>query len=63
MYGIGVVGFFMRRYDFPGAPVVLGVILGPMLEVLFRRTLLVSEGNYSVSSPAPCRASSWRSLS
>jgi putative tricarboxylic transport membrane protein len=28
MYAIGVMGFFMRRYDFPIAPVILGVILG-----------------------------------
>ena len=43
MYAIGVMGFFMRRFDFPVAPVILGVILGPLLEAQFRRTLLVSE--------------------
>ena len=32
MYAIGVMGFFMRRYDFPIAPVILGVILGPLME-------------------------------
>jgi TctA family transporter len=33
MYAIGVMGFFMRRYEFPIAPVILGVILGPVIAV------------------------------
>jgi putative tricarboxylic transport membrane protein len=44
MYAIGVLGFFMRRYDFPIAPVILGVILGPLMEVQARRAL-VGSGN------------------
>ena len=44
MYAIGVLGFFMRRYDFPVAPVILGVILGPLMEVQARRAL-VGSGN------------------
>ncbi len=39
MYLIGVMGFFMRRYDFPIAPVILGVILGPLMETQARRAL------------------------
>jgi putative tricarboxylic transport membrane protein len=42
MYLIGVIGFFMRRYDFPIAPVILGVILGPLMEVQARRALVGS---------------------
>jgi putative tricarboxylic transport membrane protein len=34
----------MRRYDFPIAPVILGVILGPLMEVQARRAL-VGSGN------------------
>jgi putative tricarboxylic transport membrane protein len=37
-----VLGFFMRRYDFPIAPVILGVILGPLMEVQARRALVGS---------------------
>ena len=44
MYAIGVMGFFMRRYDFPIAPVILGVILGPLMETQARRAL-VGSGN------------------
>jgi len=42
MFAIGVLGFFMRRYDFPIAPVILGVILGPLMEVQARRALVGS---------------------
>jgi putative tricarboxylic transport membrane protein len=48
MYGIGVLGFFMRRYDFPIAPVILGVILGPLMEVQARRALVGSGNDPSV---------------
>jgi putative tricarboxylic transport membrane protein len=44
MYAIGVMGFFMRRFDFPIAPVILGVILGPLMETQARRAL-VGSGN------------------
>lgn len=48
MYMIGVVGFFMRRYDFPVGPLVLGVILMPLAEAQFRRALSISQGDLSV---------------
>jgi putative tricarboxylic transport membrane protein len=48
MYAIGVMGFFMRRYQFPIAPVILGVILGPVMEVQFRRALTASGGDWGV---------------
>ena len=52
-YGVGVLGFFMRRYEFPIAPVILGVILGPMMELQFRRALTVSNGDMSVFYTRP----------
>ncbi|WP_210494229.1 tripartite tricarboxylate transporter permease [Patulibacter sp. SYSU D01012] len=53
MYVIGVLGFFMRRYDFPVAPVILGVILGPVMEVQGRRALVGSGGDLSVFVSRP----------
>jgi putative tricarboxylic transport membrane protein len=53
MYVIGVVGFFMRRYDFPVAPVILGVILGPVMELQGRRALVGSGGDLSVFVSRP----------
>ncbi|HET6296709.1 MAG TPA: tripartite tricarboxylate transporter permease [Kribbella sp.] len=50
---IGVVGFFMRKLDFPIAPVILGVILGPTMEEQFRRSLVISNGDASVFFTRP----------
>jgi putative tricarboxylic transport membrane protein len=56
MYIIGVVGFFMRRYDFPVGPMILGVILGPLLEAQFRRALQISQGDLSIFVTRPISA-------
>jgi putative tricarboxylic transport membrane protein len=53
MYLIGVLGFFMRRYDFPVGPTVLGVILMPLAEAHFRRTLAISQGNPAIFVTRP----------
>ncbi|MEV1288642.1 tripartite tricarboxylate transporter permease [Micromonospora sp. NPDC049679] len=55
-YVIGVIGFGMRHFGFPIAPVILGVILGPMMELQFRRTLLLSNGDLSVLVTRPLTA-------
>jgi len=46
MFIFGVLGFFMKKYHFSPASLVLGLVLGPMMEENFRRHLLVTEGNY-----------------
>jgi putative tricarboxylic transport membrane protein len=56
MYVIGVLGFFMRRYDFPVGPLVLGAILTPMAEAQFRRALAISQGDLSVFITRPIAA-------
>lgn len=48
LIGIGLLGFMMRRYDIPLAPVLIAVVLGPLAEVSLRRALAVSEGDPSV---------------
>ena len=53
MYVIGVLGFFMRRYDFPVGPMILGVILGPLMEKQFRTALQVSQGDLSIFVTRP----------
>jgi len=56
MYLVGVLGFALRRFDFPIAPVILGVILGPLAEAQFRRTLLVSDGDFGAFLERPFAA-------
>jgi putative tricarboxylic transport membrane protein len=50
---IGLVGFLFRRFGMPITPLILGLILGPNLELQFRRALQISGGDYStlISSP------------
>jgi putative tricarboxylic transport membrane protein len=50
---IGLFAFAMRRYGIPLAPMIIGVILGPLAETELRRALAVSEGDLGtlVSSP------------
>jgi putative tricarboxylic transport membrane protein len=45
LYAIGLVGFVMRRYGFPTAPVIVGMILGPLAEEQMRRSLSISQGD------------------
>ncbi|SDM35227.1 putative tricarboxylic transport membrane protein [Lentzea albidocapillata] len=53
---IGVIGFFMRRHGYPVAPLVVGLILGPMAEEQVRRTLQISEGKLSALVTSPFAA-------
>jgi putative tricarboxylic transport membrane protein len=46
----------MRLYDFPLAPAVLGLILGPLSEQQFRRAIAISEGNLWVFVTRPISA-------
>ena len=41
----GLAGYVMRRYGFPAAPLLLGLVLGPFLEQNFRRSLMLSRGD------------------
>lgn len=46
MFAAGLVGFLLRRADVPLAPLVLGLILGPMMEANLRRALILSRGDW-----------------
>ncbi len=48
--------FLMRRFDFPTAPVVIGMILGPLAEQELRRALTISNGDASVFITQPLAA-------
>jgi putative tricarboxylic transport membrane protein len=56
LYAIGIVGFLMRRYDFPAAPVIIGMILGPLAEQEFRRAMTISNGDWTVLVSQPLSA-------
>ena len=50
---IGIVGFLFRRYGMPITPLILGLILGPNLELQFRRALQISAGDYGTLVASP----------
>jgi putative tricarboxylic transport membrane protein len=50
---IGIVGFLFRRFGMPITPLILGLILGPNLELQFRRALQISAGEYSTLWATP----------
>jgi putative tricarboxylic transport membrane protein len=41
----GIIGYFLRKFEYPAAPVVLALVLGPMLEKALRQALLISVGS------------------
>jgi putative tricarboxylic transport membrane protein len=49
----GAIGYFMRKYDYPAPPMILGLILGPMAEESLNRALLVSDGSWSFLFASP----------
>ncbi len=53
LYAIGILGVVMRRFDFPTAPVVVGMILGPLAEAQMRNALSIGEGRWTVFLERP----------
>ncbi|HEY9536579.1 MAG TPA: tripartite tricarboxylate transporter permease [Kiloniellaceae bacterium] len=54
--GFGLAGFLFKKLDCDPAPMILGFVLGPMLEENFRRALVLSEGDFSVFVREPISA-------
>ncbi|WP_320959812.1 tripartite tricarboxylate transporter permease [Enterocloster bolteae] len=52
----GIVGYFMSKGGYPLSPIVLALILGPMAEGNFRRSLVMSQGSYSIFLQRPFSA-------
>jgi putative tricarboxylic transport membrane protein len=44
----GLLGYFMTKYGYTPVPLVLALVLGPMLEKNFQRSLIIGEGSYAV---------------
>src|SRR5688572_13775228 len=56
LFVFGIVGYVMRRFDFPVAPAIIGMILGPLAEENFRRALSITQGDYTVFVTHPISA-------
>src|SRR6185295_3024376 len=52
----GLVGYLMRKLDYPSAPLILGLVLGGALERALRQSLMMSEGSLSILVSRPISA-------
>ena len=52
----GLVGFLMRKFAYEPAPMVLGLVIGPLLETAIRRSLIMSRGSFAVFFNRPIAA-------
>jgi putative tricarboxylic transport membrane protein len=52
----GVIGYFMRKLDYPLAPAVLAIVLGPLAESSVRQSLIMSHGSFAIFVDRPISA-------
>ncbi|MGH1539059.1 MAG: tripartite tricarboxylate transporter permease [Arenicella sp.] len=53
MLGFGILGYVMRKLEFPLAPMMIGFVLEPIGEISVRQALTISSGNWSVFVSTP----------
>lgn len=53
MLGFGVLGYLMRKFGYEPAPLVLAFVLGPMMENNLRKSLILSQGDFSIFVSRP----------
>jgi len=56
MLAMGVLGYILRKLGFETAPIVLGVVLAPMIELALRQSLAMSDGHYAIFFQRPIAA-------
>ena len=54
--GFGIAGYFMKKYDISGAPLVIGLVLGPILEQSLYRALSLAHGDMTIFVRRPVSA-------
>ncbi|WP_259767705.1 tripartite tricarboxylate transporter permease, partial [Pseudomonas protegens] len=59
MVGIGIFGYILRKLDFPLSPVLLGFILGGLMEQNLRRALSISNGAMEILWSSPITVGVW----
>ena len=53
MLAMGMLGYVLRKLDFETAPIVLGLVLAPMMELSLRQSLAMSAGSYAIFVTRP----------
>jgi putative tricarboxylic transport membrane protein len=49
----GILGYLFKKFGYEAAPLILCFVLGPMFEVNLRRSLLISQGSFSIFFTRP----------
>lgn len=57
LFVFGLVGYIMKRFDFPAAPLIVGLILAPMAEQSMRQALTISQGQWDTFLTRPLSGS------
>jgi putative tricarboxylic transport membrane protein len=52
----GIIGFLLRKVGFEAAPFLLALVLGPIMEVSLRQSLLISQGSFTIFFSRPASA-------
>jgi putative tricarboxylic transport membrane protein len=52
----GLIGYLFKKFEYEGAPLVLALVLGPMMETALRRSLLLSAGDPMIFLNRPISA-------
>ncbi len=53
----GLIGYLMKKFNYEAAPLVLALVLGPMMEKAFQRSLMISDGGFGIFFSRPISAS------
>jgi putative tricarboxylic transport membrane protein len=56
LVGFGLLGYVMRKLDYPAAPLILGLVLGGAMERALRQSLMMSEGSLTILVARPLSA-------
>jgi putative tricarboxylic transport membrane protein len=56
LVGFGLLGYAMRKLDFPAAPLILGLVLGDSMERALRQSLMMSQGDLAILVSRPISA-------
>ena len=59
MVALGIVGYILRKLDFPTAPIILGFVLAELMEQNLRRALAITDGDPSILFESPISITLW----
>ena len=53
IFAFGIVGYLMRKFDYPAAPLLLALVLGPIMEKNLKLSLKMSQGSLVIFFERP----------